>query len=65
MNADVRDLDKEGVMGYIAIDKAWSESSANFSVTQSIFTLQAENKKLRERLGRLEEVVADLLRRSA
>ena len=60
MSADVRDLDKEGVM-----DKAWSESSANFSVTQSIFTLQAENKKLRERLGRLEEVVADLLRRAA
>jgi hypothetical protein len=65
MSADVRDLDKEGVMGYIAIDKAWSESSANFSVTQSIFTLQAENKKLRERLGRLEEVVADLMRRLA
>jgi hypothetical protein len=41
------------------------ESSANFSVTQSIFTLQAENKKLRERLGRLEEVVADLMRRLA
>ena len=62
MSADVRDLDKEGVVGYIAIDKAWSSSSASFSVTQSIFTLQDENKKLRERLGRLEEVVADLIR---
>ena len=61
----VRDLDQEGVMGYIAIDKAWSESSANFSVTQSIFTLQAENKKLKERVGCLEEVVADLMRRAA
>ena len=65
MSADVRDLDREGVMGYIAVDKAWSSSSASFSVTQSIFTLQDENKKLRERLGRLEEVVADLMRRAA
>lgn len=65
MSADVRDLDKEEVMGYIAIDKAWSSSSASFSVTQSIFTLQDENKKLRERLGRLEEVVGDLMRRAA
>ena len=61
---DVRDLDREGVMG-IAIDKAWSSSSASFSVTQSIFTLQDENKKLKERVGRLEEVVADLMRRVA
>ena len=44
MSADVRDLDKEGVVGYIAIDKAWSSSSASFSVTQAIFTLQDENK---------------------
>ena len=65
MSADVRDLDKEEVMGYIAIDKAWSSSSASFSVTQSIFTLQDENKKLKERVGRLEEVVADLMRRMA
>ena len=62
---DVRDLDREGVMGYIAIDKAWSSSSASFSVTQSIFTLQDENKKLKDRVGRLEEVVADFIRRAA
>ena len=63
MSADVRDLDKEEVM--IAIDKAWSSSSASFSVTQSIFTLQDDNKKLKERVGRLEEVVADLMKRAA
>jgi hypothetical protein len=30
MSADVRDLDKEGVMGYIALDKAWSNPAPTF-----------------------------------
>jgi hypothetical protein len=63
MSADVRDLDKEGV--YIALTRRGRHPAPMLSVTQSIFTLQAENKKLRERLGRLEEVVADLMRRAA
>jgi len=52
----VRDLEAEGVLPA----QSKSMGTAEFSITMSIVGLQSETKKLRDDIGRLNEVIAGL-----
>ncbi len=60
---EVRDLDSEGVLGNINVSQAWS--GGGISTTMAVIDLQSQTRSLRDRLARLEEVVADLMRKKA
>lgn len=62
-SVSVRDLDSEGVMANINVSQAWS--SGGISTTMAVIDLQGQTRSLRDRLARLEEVVADLMRKKA
>jgi hypothetical protein len=60
--ATVRDLEKEGVLPATA---SQSYGSAQLSQTTALIDLQTKHRDLRNRLDRMEEIVASLLKKSA
>jgi len=56
MSAAVRDLEAEGALPA----NSKSVGTAEFSMTMAIVGLQSETKRLRDDIGRLNEVVAGL-----
>ncbi|NBT49518.1 MAG: hypothetical protein EBT07_17220 [Actinobacteria bacterium] len=57
----VRDLEREGVL---PISAAQSYGSAQFSNATALIELQQKHRELRNRLDRIEEIVASLLKKS-
>lgn len=59
-SSDVRDLEQEGLMGNINLSQAWSSSAIDaFSNARRDILIQ----DFKSRIERLEEVVADLLKK--
>lgn len=60
--ATVRDLEAEGIL---PISASQSYGSAQLSQTTALIDLQTKHRDLRNRLDRMEEIVASLLKKSA
>lgn len=59
-SSDVRDLEQEGLIGNINLSQAWSASAIDaFSNARRDILIQ----NFKSRIERLEEVVADLLKK--
>jgi hypothetical protein len=59
--ATVRDLEAEGIL---PISLSQSYGSAQLSQTTALIDLQTKHRDLRNRLDRMEEIVASLLKKS-
>jgi len=57
----IRDLEKEGVLPASA---SQSYGSAQLSQTTALIDLQTKHRDLRNRLDRIEEILASLLKKS-
>lgn len=57
----IRDLEQEGVLPATA---SQSYGSAQLSQTTALIDLQTKHRDLRNRLDRIEEIVASLLKKS-